>query len=526
MSIATNTSTTTFHDPSRIFSAQPAASIVRSIGAESAPGFAQVLHAFDPKQDESKTIAGHEADRKDELSERTEASDDLAKDDDAATPVSDASSDSADDDGAAADEAAQEAAGKTDQSGSAGQSAQNQHAEDSAAANGANPQAASDEQAATTSKAAVRLDLLVNRGDQAKLSIRGLVQSLRAQASPDLTAIAVQTRTGQIDQPAQPVKPIQSNQPQPATPALSDEHVKPLLAPPVPQSIGPAGRNPSDALSDQPPQSGRGPEDQSPRPLTKLPIQPNPNAGEIDPSSVDSQQTRSVRVDAVPSAGQTRPQVDFHRSGVAATVANVSSQARVDGAMTERAVKGVDAGVTKDAMLPLDPKSPKTDQLSSSAPHSVRASVMAQVQRGLASLLRSADGDMTLRLTPSHLGTVQISIKRDGERISLRMSASTPEARDMLLAGSKELSQNFETKGIKIENFEIDMQPADEPGSGDPTSGFASGHGDAHQQHQGHSQAPSGQSGDDIVPLEGQAGQHDISTSESIWSELGLDAVA
>lgn len=532
MSIESHTAFTTFKDLNTTSASSRDASILRSRSAVDAPGFAQVLQAFDSKRDASlsEPVENNEDDAKsDAIAETPEDQQAVQTEEDEAAHADAAdvnSARNATDENVSSEKASGEkdteaGISPTDASPRSGsEAAQNTKVNDNTPRD---PQAKPDEpqtSAATTSKQAVSLDLLVNRGDQAKLSMRGLVQSLRVQSSPDLTTIAVQTRTGQIEPPVQP------NTPQPTTPIATNDLPEPDVAPPVPHSIGPAGRNPGDSLSDQPPQSGRGPEEPGLRNPSQVPVQQHKNQGEIDPGRVDAQQSRSARADAAQPVVQGRPQVDFTRSGIQAGVTNVAAQNRVEGAMTERAVSAVDTGIGKNALTPLDPQTPKATQLSSTQPESIRASVMAQVQRGLASLLRSSNGNMTLRLTPSHLGTIQISVKRDGDRISLRMTASTPEARDMLEAGGKELMQKLEAKGVKVENFQVDMQPADQPdGSGGASAGFGGERDAAHQQHQGHTTSPS-RSGEDVIPLEDPGTGNTISPSESIWSELGLDAIA
>lgn len=533
-----NTTTTAFpksNDLSSTITSPRGGLNLRSLGASDAPGFAQVLQAFDSSETGKLTENDAEPVTKDEANKQSEATADDAQaesdtEDTQSTDSSDSAGTGTDSNKQTQDSTIDTDSQKIDKDTDHAQKnnpdatqpldpdTSNLPQSDTPTQNGDVKSDDATQGVATTTKQAVSLEMLVNRGDQAKLSMRGLVQSLRAQSSPDLTTIAVQTRTGQIDQPVQP------NPAHPTTPVASNDVTEPDFAPPVPQSIGPAGRNPGDSLSDQPPQSGRGPEHPALRQATPVSVQPHANRTEIDVASVDSQQSRSVRVDAAQPVQPARAQIDFARSGIAAGVSNVATQGQVDGALTERAVSGVDSGVAKDALKPLDPQTPKAGQLTNTQPESVRASVMAQVQRGLASLLRGSNGDMTLKLTPSHLGTVQIQVKRDGDRISLRMTASTEEARDLLRVGSKDLMQTLETKGVKIENFEIDMQPIDLPGDGGASSGFG-GERDAAGQQSGQGTTPKND-GENVIPLDERGGQHGINPSESIWSELGLDAIA
>lgn len=509
MSIATNTDSTPSQALNQATGAIRSGLFVRHRSAGGAPGFAQVLRAFDAPE--------NELDRSPDTSVQDHAQDDVlsqgSEDQQASTPGGDEESTIHADD---TQQGVQSTIVNNQEHENETQASQNQPADGRVQG----PQTTADmpmDVVATTSKQAASFELLVNRSDQAKLSMRGLVQSLRAASSPDLTTIAVQTRTGQIEQTSQST-PTQSTQTQASSPSASNDVPEPDVAPPVPQAIGHTARNPGDALSDQPPQSGRGHDDPAMRQATPP---------QVDTTRVDAQQARGVRVDAAPPIAHARTHADFTRAGFGTSPADAAIQNRAQGALTERAVSGVDGGIAKEALKPLDPQAQRSGQLTSSPPESVRASVMAQVQRGLASLLRGANGDMTLRLTPSHLGTVQISVKRDGDRLSLRMTASTTQARDLLSVGRKDLMQSLEAKGVKVEQFLLDIQSIDQDidSGGGATSGFGSEHGTSAREHAARAMRQS-EAGEDVIPLSDHGTGHDPLPTGSIWSELGLDAIA
>ncbi|MGV6814869.1 MAG: flagellar hook-length control protein FliK [Phycisphaerales bacterium] len=159
-----------------------------------------------------------------------------------------------------------------------------------------------------------------------------------------------------------------------------------------------------------------------------------------------------------------------------------------------------------------------------------RAGVLAQVQRGLASMLRSGKSEMTLKLTPGHLGELKIRVKSDGDRLSIRFEASTKEAGEYLKSGSEQLGSLLKSKGIEIHHIRIEtpdtsshnQQTSDtgssltddssnQPGQSHPDFGHDSSRDTPRQNQEAHSESP-----DQDPGLDGQA----------VWTELGLDAVA
>ncbi len=525
MSIATNNTNTTSNDPSRILTSPRSTPNVRSWGADAAPGFAQILHAFDSPTENSEltqaTDNSAQDDERDSIAEQSQADDAQASSDQ--DGAEDGKSPSNQNDDAGSHDATRGDARAGTAGEISGQTVANENQPQPAqgVAESGQPQSGADSsESIPNTKQAVGLDLLVNRGDQAKLSMRGLVQALKAQASPDLTTIAVDTRLGQTPQNAD------QTQPRPQTPVSSNDVPEPDVAPPAPRGIGPAGHNPGDSLSDQPPQSGRGHGDPTIRQHHATPVEQSTIKPESDQARSDTQQIRSTRIDAAQPVQTIRTPTDVTRSGAIEASVQTAAQGRVQGALTARAISGIEAGVGHDGLQSLRADTPKTSQLSGSEPVSERASIMAQVQRGLASLLRSSNGDMTLKLTPSHLGSVQINIKRDGDRITLRMTASTAEARDLLNAGGKDLMQALQAKGVKVENLQIDLQQPDAPAQDGASAGFGGERDASHGQNNTGGRSPSQPRGDGVIPLETRDDGLEPVASGSIWSELGLDAIA
>lgn len=495
---------------------------MRPSGLGLAPGFAQVLQAFDPGPD-SSTDSEELAPAAQRTPDATETDDkptetQNAEDGTDGADAADAQKDSdkqADGTQASDEQAAAEGSGAPTARGDGNPADQTM---DTKAVRRSQP-AKGDANAQTEIQHAARLELLVHRGDLAKLSMRGLVRSLRAQSSPDLTAIAVQTRTGELS----------SNEPPAAQASLpasrKPEGVQPDPAPPTPQRVGPAVNESSSALSDTVPTSPRVGGESTPRAIAQPPSPPDaPVKG--DQGRTDVQQARSIRVDAG-GAVQQNAKPDLVRAASLQNPAHAAQAPRVEGALTSRAISGIESAGAQPALKGTQTQAPKLDASANDA-GAQRAAVMAQVQRGLAQMLRSGKGDMTIKLTPGHLGEVRIQMKQDGERIGIRLTASTEQAREMLSSGSKELMHQLLAKGVLVERVQIDLQPPHTTGSGDgaqsgdadPGRGESHAQGDTPGQHAGH------KGNEPVIPLTHDRADTPGDEHAPIWTELGLDAIA
>ena len=362
-----------------------------------------------------------------------------------------------------------------------------------------------------------KLDPLQNKSDQAKLSIKGFVRAARADAAPDLTTLAVQTRLGEIE----PIGP--RDQSRPINPQASNDGIQPGGVRPSPTPISDPTHNPLDSISDTPPEPTKGKGNGAG--IRIDPNQPTPASDvsrtKIDPTQIEGQQQRSVRSETAASIASTREQPITTRADALQSLIRSGANARAEGAISTRAVTaveggaraGIDSSTTRATQSPSPVKSDQGGQ---------QEKMIAQVQRGLASLLRSSDSEMTLRLTPERLGELRIQIKRDGDRIALRLTAQSAEARDLLQSGSDELARALQSKGVQVERVLIEYNS---PGPGDQGGFDADGnhsqdHG-ADQRHHGsrdHTDQP-----DLFASIDGDpaaVGQR------SIWTELGLDAIA
>lgn len=497
--------TSSTHDKANALGLKPN---LRTPSAEGASGFAQVLQAFSPEEQselvesasEDDALAGSE-DESREVDEQAEGSDEQSQetDEDGSANSNPNGSDNAQGDGDDASASAQGAEIGTDKVRPDGASTPQV---DQKPTSGEVNQAAAQTNAQQVTQELSGLNLLNNKSDQAKLSIRGLVRAIRADASVDTTTLAVQTRLGQ-----------QAQSPSNAQPSPTDQ-TDPIETRPTNQFGAQGERDPHDALSDIPPQTDRNKGDTNRAAnlpgVHATPVKDVP----VDPAHPETQAARSTRVDAVTHTQSTRLPTETIRNDIAQTIARADIANRPDGALTARAVTSVDAAGTKQA---IEHRATQLEQSAKPAPNeqALQSKLMAQVQRGLASLMRSSTGEMTLRLTPERLGELKIEIKRSGEQLSVRLTTQNAEASELLRAGTDELTQLLRMKGVDLERLEVDQQQTHEgqDQSRDEHHRDRSGHDEAHRDAQ-----PDVSSARE--PIE------ETESTDAVWTELGLDAIA
>lgn len=473
------------------------ASILRQGSAAGAPGFAQVMQAFD--QDESSTLADTLEDRSEPaVTEEVQgAPDDTEPEDTAGTSSSDDESGSQ---GEAKSEAQPKAAGGDDA-----------QASEQAGVTPGTTQAEGQAKTASIQNES-GLDPLQNKSDQAKLSIRGYVKAIRADASPDSTTVAVQTRLGESQDGA-------GVQNQGQRPQRSPDQVQPGVTNRE-HAQADSTRNPGDALSDTPPESGKaGGESKRTPSVPGAHLQPAKDAP-TEQARVDVQQSRSARAEIASMTQPLRQGTEAIRNEAHTVISRNDLNARVEGALTNRAISGTEAGANQNGVETATSRAGQAPRPMGDGQQAMQSKVVAQVQRGLASLMRSASGEMTLRLTPERLGELKIEIKRSGDQLSVRLTTQSSEASELLRAGSGELTQLLRGKGIDIERVHIELQQSPPDGQG-AASDFDH-QSDAHDEDTTPGQqrpVPTGNGEEEITDTTPER-------PDTIWTELGLDATA
>jgi len=495
---------------------------VRSQGAADAHGFAQFMQAFETDSDSSAIESESHAVNQHEDS----GSDQVAKDN---NEITDASEDSV-----GSGEQEETGGGSSSQSESATDSSETDESEidvkaetqsndqSSPSAQGVDDSVGDTETQPTqaqpvhsvegTQANEVAFRLLENQSEQAKLSIKGVMRTLTHAADANLSSIAVNTRLGKEQQSS-----VQNNQTptETAPDQTSRSH----------QSNGEeAVRNSQVSNTAQPHQQIA----QSAEPI-RVPENHSGSAQQIpvdakpDQFTVDVQQVRSQRIDASTAIAGTNSTI---RTSVEQS-ANQGNQhlQGINRAQTTQAVRGVSGTESGNVGQQQTQTGQMAERMKATElpTESKRAAVLAQVQRGLASLLRSGNGEMTLKLTPGHLGEVRIRIKSTGDQLGVRFETSSSEATELLNQGVKELGLSLRSKGISLDQITIEDTSSPEPGSvdadagadRDARSGDQQSHRDGHTQHDG-GHGLDNESAEDLTQDE----------PDSIWTELGLDATA
>lgn len=99
-----------------------------------------------------------------------------------------------------------------------------------------------------------------------------------------------------------------------------------------------------------------------------------------------------------------------------------------------------------------------------SNPAGEEGSATAQVQRGLAQVLRQGGGTLTLRMTPNDLGEVKVELRLSHGRVEGVIEASTPVARDLLRRELDQLASSLERRGVTVDRLDVRLREAAEGG--------------------------------------------------------------
>ncbi|MFK7758791.1 MAG: flagellar hook-length control protein FliK [Phycisphaerales bacterium] len=167
----------------------------------------------------------------------------------------------------------------------------------------------------------------------------------------------------------------------------------------------------------------------------------------------------------------------------------------------------------------------KLAQQSSDENTVMRQRVMNQVQRGLASIMNTKGGTMKIRLSPEHLGEVNIALKASDGHVQVSIDARNEQTRTMLSDGLDDLRLILESKGVQVD--ELRMQSASENAFsrflGDTQTGAGSEQDSTNRQgRERDSSSTQSDTQDQNLNEEETA----TNKSGSIWTDLGLDAIA
>ncbi len=490
--------------------------VVRTGSAAGAQGFAQIMQTFDSKSELAESIEqSQDADQS-----SAQDADDLAEQDVEADSDTQSNSEGKTEQDVANDQAVDQ---RSDVSSESALSDEQQAAVDPKPATqqqqqqqqpgeSVSTQIASQEPIDGTKADEASLRLLENQAEQAKFTIKGLTRSLTHAADANLTDIAVSTRLGR-DTGAEPQVQIKQASPEQAQP----EQPKPTRT--IPQSQFASAK----ITSGHAVQTNTTTETHQSSSTTPVPVD-----ARVDQSGVEVQQVKSQRGDAasmVAQAGSPTRSIDQTASKLDAN--QLAGVNRTTTQQTNRAVSGVESSNIGSQQSDTSTNTLVDKMKATELPSETRrAAVLAQVQRGLASMLRSGKSEMVLKLTPGNLGEVRINIKTDGDRLTIRFETSSQEATDHLNASAKELHTNLRAKGINLENIQIEQAPTDDADASDASKVFDSSATDQSDQHGQDSNQRNAQHKSDREPGVEPGDDPLFDEPQSIWTELGLDAIA
>jgi len=180
--------------------------------------------------------------------------------------------------------------------------------------------------------------------------------------------------------------------------------------------------------------------------------------------------------------------------------------------------------------LDLGNRSQNTARLMDSKPSDDRAmqrqQIIAQVQRGLASIMNTKGGTMKLRLSPENLGEVNIKLSTKDGHVRVAIEAKNDETRSMLKEGLDGLRSAMESRGVQVDDLRVDgrVESGFERFMSDSGPDDSRDHRD--QQDDPGASRDGGDGGDagDDVGVDDGFGMKD--TPQGIWTDLGLDAIA
>ena len=139
--------------------------------------------------------------------------------------------------------------------------------------------------------------------------------------------------------------------------------------------------------------------------------------------------------------------------------------------------------------------------------------IFQQVQSGILQNLSNGAQQLTIDLTPEHLGAVQVRLHlREGE-LNGMIRAESPEAARAISEQLAQLRQALEQQGLKVASLEVQTGPSNQQPQGGPWSG-AEGH-NLMQERQERARMQR------LSALRGQAGERSVAADDSMTPRMG-----
>lgn len=206
---------------------------------------------------------------------------------------------------------------------------------------------------------------------------------------------------------------------------------------------------------------------------SRQPVQPVANS-QVPNQAQGGQQQPAANQPSV-AATPLAPSAMVSDAGASSTASRAASPAVSAPSQPTKPVQAVNAmtaaaGTTKQTAAPtqafsIERATAKTDRAAYAKPAAApaqRPDPTAQIQRGLAQVLRQQGGTLTMKLTPNELGEVKIALQMQQSRVTGTIDAQTVAARDLLTINIDALKASLEQRGVTVDRLDVRLQGAAE----------------------------------------------------------------
>lgn len=207
--------------------------------------------------------------------------------------------------------------------------------------------------------------------------------------------------------------------------------------------------------------------------------------GEAKSAGGERGATTTPAPSATASASTAAPAAASAAASAAGSTAGTTTTAAPSSTSTASAGAGVGAAAVAGASTPTGPtgssgtttpaaaalerltslgnaRTPATESAPKTTP-SARHPALAQVQRGLAQVLKEGGGTVNLRLNPRSLGEVKVELTLKEGVATARFEASSESARRLLNDNLTTLRQALEAKGVRVESLSVEVREGERP---------------------------------------------------------------
>ncbi|HQL89630.1 MAG TPA: flagellar hook-length control protein FliK [Syntrophales bacterium] len=191
------------------------------------------------------------------------------------------------------------------------------------------------------------------------------------------------------------------------------------------------------------------------------------------PQAVAASEPPPSEVRAAPAA----PSAENVKSEFGGLAGGGPDRAADTGSLKRQAASRVNGLEGRDAPVGQAERSAPATGRAAGTPAARPQALMGQVLEGAAQILRDGSGRMVLNLQPPRLGTLDLDVVVQDNRVRMVMLADNQEVKQLLQAGMDDLRSALQDKGFEIDRLEVLVQNRPD-GDGDGfrrEAGFARG---------------------------------------------------